>query len=227
MYFNKTEIETRLTEILQSYVETLQFEFDEEPKMSSINTSAFYEFSAGIVNNTSLRLVNYLQRHAGFLIDLLFLCHYVERLNTDVEINSEGQGGSSETDPDNNVNNDSGQADVQQNDFKNLYENLKTNCQIYLACESVCQSLLTNKYKISEYQVTQGLNQRVINSREIYVSTDLIATFYNSFDYQYCNEGGLEKFSNPNIVNNIVEFVFKIIKGHIPDQDPNFLQKIS
>lgn len=106
----KEELIEKITNILDNYVSRLQMEFDENfeeknqasnvsktnpdfnAKMSNVTHSKFFIFTNGVVNCTSQRLVNYLQRNSGFLVDLLFLCKTIEKISGSrfgVEPNSE------------------------------------------------------------------------------------------------------------------------------------------
>jgi len=109
-----------------------------------------------------------------------------------------------------------------------FYEKMKTNVQIYLGSENLCSSLLQNQQKVKEYCGSVRLDSIVKGLGEICISTDLIATHYNNFSKEVSLKTGNGKNYNDRFVNEIVEYTFILIKGHIPDQyNPNFLQNIS
>ena len=116
-------------------------------------------------------------------------------------------------------------SELENNEELDLYEGMKINCQIYLGLESVCQHYVKNQTKIFNYTRSKNFTKYISSLREVSVSTDIISTFYNNFDsdvMEHCKNS----YSN-DLVNRIVENVFCIIKGHIPDQNPAFLQHIS
>ena len=219
---NKAGLLEKIRDILDKFEAKLQMDFDENfevrnqalnvsradtecnVKMANITHSKFFIFTNGVVNCTSQRLVNYLQRNAGFLVDLLFLYKVIEKISG----NRFGVG-----------------SELENNEELDLYEGMKINCQIYLGLESVCQHYVKNQTKIFNYTRSKNFTKYISSLREVSVSTDIISTFYNNFDsdvMEHCKNS----YSN-DLVNRIVENVFCIIKGHIPDQNPAFLQHIS
>ena len=59
---------------------------------------------------------------------------------------------------------------------------MKINSQLYLGLESVCQQYVKNQTKIFNYTRSKSFTKYINSMREISVSTDIIATFYNNFD---------------------------------------------
>ena len=59
---NSKELENKITSLLKSMKKNLKFEFDEDIVQGDITNSQFYKLSSGVVQATSLRLTNYLQR---------------------------------------------------------------------------------------------------------------------------------------------------------------------
>jgi hypothetical protein len=217
LFENWETLEAKIIEILESYEARMQqdsfedcndagsmLDVDEKSiKMTKIGESNFFKYTPTVINCASSRLVNYLQRMSGFLVDLLFLCGFMQKMKA--------------ADP--NASFDSQEA------FKSNFDGMKKNSQILLATECSLQALLTNITRVQEYSQNSKLKTVLSSLGEVHLSTDLIAVFYNNF------EPILMKLNNngytDNLINDIIEYSYIMIRGNIPDQYPTFLRNIS